>query len=235
MKLNRTFISRLAGSLFTPSMERNPSGVFTPVQKILWNGPQTARPFINRLNGCHFERSVFKWSELSPDHSDGSSKSRPLDIWMSFNRLNTRLVWNSDGFCTLVFNHNSLLIRCCLCHQLQVRIHRGSTQGHILGEKWGQSSGQGPTRRYSLPLTYCPFTDRGPSACGKWQLRPSQCQLLGLRFYERMLWIWAWLRDQGWLPNDGSLPGNSNRFLLSPFFVIRCVASLCQQIEAILK
>ena len=35
MKLNQTFISRLARLLFTPSVECNPAGVFTPVQKLL--------------------------------------------------------------------------------------------------------------------------------------------------------------------------------------------------------
>ena len=39
VKLNQTFVLHLAGLLFTPSMERNPSGVFRPAQKLSLNGP----------------------------------------------------------------------------------------------------------------------------------------------------------------------------------------------------
>ena len=45
MKLNQTFISRLAGLGFTPSVKRNPASLNPLAQKLLWNGPQVGDNF----------------------------------------------------------------------------------------------------------------------------------------------------------------------------------------------
>ena len=77
MKLNQTFISRLAGILFTPSVERNPAGVFTPAQKLLWNG-HSVRPWSTKSN---FQILIFS----------SDSRSSGLIVMACFTRASIRL------------------------------------------------------------------------------------------------------------------------------------------------
>ena len=50
MKLNQTFISRLAVLRFTLGVNWNPARVLTLAQKLLWNGPQVAEVPTNMYN-----------------------------------------------------------------------------------------------------------------------------------------------------------------------------------------